>query len=29
MTHFLASAIEPRPSHRWWSMRAEEGGGAI
>ncbi len=29
MTHFLASALEPRPSHRWWSMRAEEGGGAI
>jgi len=29
MTHFLASAIEPRPSHRWWSIRAEEGGGAI
>jgi predicted dehydrogenase len=29
MTHFLSSAIEPRPSHRWWSMRAEEGGGAI
>ena len=29
MTHFLSSAIEPRPSHRWWSMQAEEGGGAI
>lgn len=29
MTHFLSSAIAPRPSHRWWSMRAEEGGGAI
>ncbi len=29
MTHFLSSAIEPRPSHRWWSMRADEGGGAI
>jgi predicted dehydrogenase len=29
MTHFLSSAIEPRPSHRWWSTRAEEGGGAI
>jgi predicted dehydrogenase len=29
MTHFLSSAIEPRPSHRWWSLRAEEGGGAI
>jgi len=29
MTHFLASAIEPRPSHRRWSIRAEEGGGAI
>jgi predicted dehydrogenase len=29
MTHFLSSATEPRPSHRWWSMRAEEGGGAI
>jgi len=29
MTHFLSSAMAPRPSHRWWSMRAEEGGGAI
>ena len=29
MTHFLASAIAPRPSHRWWSMPAEEGVGAI
>jgi predicted dehydrogenase len=29
MTHFLSSALQPRPSHRWWSMRAEEGGGAI
>jgi predicted dehydrogenase len=29
MTHFLSGAIDPRPSHRWWSMRAEEGGGAI
>jgi predicted dehydrogenase len=29
MTHFLSSAMQPRPSHRWWSMRAEEGGGAI
>jgi predicted dehydrogenase len=29
MTHFLSGAIEPRPSHRWWSMRAEEGGGAL
>jgi predicted dehydrogenase len=29
MAHFLSSAIAPRPSHRWWSMRAEEGGGAI
>jgi predicted dehydrogenase len=29
MTHFLSSAIAPRPSHRWWSMRAAEGGGAI
>jgi predicted dehydrogenase len=29
MTHFLSSALDPRPSHRWWSMRAEEGGGAI
>ncbi len=29
MTHFLSSALEPRPSHRWWSMRTEEGGGAI
>jgi predicted dehydrogenase len=29
MTHFLSSAVQPRPSHRWWSMRAEEGGGAI
>jgi predicted dehydrogenase len=29
MTHFLSSALAPRPSHRWWSMRAEEGGGAI
>jgi len=29
MTHFLPSALAPRPSHRWWSMRAEEGGGAI
>jgi predicted dehydrogenase len=29
MTHFLSSALEPRPSHRWWSMRREEGGGAI
>jgi predicted dehydrogenase len=29
MTHFLSGAIEPRPSHRWWSTRAEEGGGAI
>ncbi|MBI3328997.1 MAG: Gfo/Idh/MocA family oxidoreductase [Nitrospinae bacterium] len=29
MNHFLSSALEPRPSHRWWSMRAEEGGGAI
>jgi predicted dehydrogenase len=29
MTHFLSSAIQPRPSHRWWSVRAEEGGGAI
>jgi predicted dehydrogenase len=29
MTHFLSGAIEPRPSHRWWSTRAEEGGGAL
>jgi predicted dehydrogenase len=29
MTHFLSGAIAPRPSHRWWSTRAEEGGGAI
>jgi predicted dehydrogenase len=29
MTHFLSGATAPRPSHRWWSMRAEEGGGAI
>jgi predicted dehydrogenase len=29
MTHFLSGAVAPRPSHRWWSMRAEEGGGAI
>ena len=29
MTHFLATAMAPRPSHRWWSLRAEEGGGAI
>ena len=29
MTHFLSGAVEPRPSHRWWSMRAEEGGGAL
>jgi predicted dehydrogenase len=29
MTHFLSGAIAPRPSHRWWSVRAEEGGGAI
>jgi predicted dehydrogenase len=29
MTHFLSGAMAPRPSHRWWSMRAEEGGGAI
>jgi predicted dehydrogenase len=29
MTHFLSSAMQPRPSHRWWSMRAEEGGGAM
>ena len=29
MNHFLSSAIAPRPSHRWWSARAEEGGGAI
>lgn len=29
MTHFLSSAVEPRPSHRWWSTRAEEGGGAM
>ena len=29
MTHFLSSAMQPRPSHRWWSMRAEEGGRAI
>lgn len=29
MTHFLSSALELRPSHRWWLMRAEEGGGAI
>jgi predicted dehydrogenase len=29
MTHFLLSALQPRPSHRWWSTRAEEGGGAI
>ncbi len=29
MTHFLPGAVSPRPSHRWWSMRAEEGGGAI
>jgi predicted dehydrogenase len=29
MTHFLSGAIVPRPSHRWWSVRAEEGGGAI
>ena len=29
MTHFLSSGMQPRPSHRWWSMRAEEGGGAI
>jgi predicted dehydrogenase len=26
MTHFLVSATESRPSHRWWSMRAEEKG---
>jgi len=29
MTHFLSNAIDPRPSHRQWTMRAEEGGGAI
>jgi predicted dehydrogenase len=29
MTHFLSGAIAPRPSHRWWSVRAEEGGGAL
>jgi predicted dehydrogenase len=29
MTHFLSGAVAPRPSHRWWSTRAEEGGGAI
>jgi predicted dehydrogenase len=29
MTHFLSSALQPRPSHRWWSMRAEEGGGQV
>lgn len=29
MTHFLSGAINPRPSHRWWSTRAAEGGGAI
>lgn len=29
MTHFLSNAMEPRPSHRLWTTRAEEGGGAI
>jgi predicted dehydrogenase len=29
LTHFLSSAMAPRPSHRWWSTRAAEGGGAI
>jgi predicted dehydrogenase len=29
MTHFLSGAVEPRPSHRWWSTRSEEGGGAL
>lgn len=29
MTHFLSGAVASRPSHRWWSLRAEEGGGAI
>lgn len=28
-THFLSGAVDPRPSHREWVMRAEEGGGAI
>jgi predicted dehydrogenase len=29
MSHFLSTAIESRPSHRWWSMQAAEGGGVI
>jgi predicted dehydrogenase len=29
MTHFLSHARDARPSHRRWTVRAEEGGGAI